>query len=222
MQNFGGARTSILTELPNGNSELGEAFAYIINDMVVQSGITNPKAEEFDVVSKKWRELAAKPDKTKEDLEKLDSIFKDNINELAQSYLLYIARQVGNITGKLTYPEYEKYMFKYRFGHYDIENKPEYINKVKQMLQIAFKKLAAHGEIAGGDDLIDKYDMAAFIYAISTKSKRDENNNFKGFEINGIITPLNYSVDENNLFEPADNLFSLKLRVAYKVLNNQL
>ena len=46
MQNFGGARTSILTELPNGNSELGEAFAYVINDMVVQSGITNPKAED--------------------------------------------------------------------------------------------------------------------------------------------------------------------------------
>ena len=40
--------------------------------------------------------------------------------------------------------------------------------------------------------------------------------------LNEIITPLNYSVDENNLFEPADNLFSLKLRVAYKVLNNQL
>lgn len=222
MQNFGSSRTSILTELPEGNAELGEAFALVINDMVVQSGITNPKAEDFDVVSKKWRELASKPDKTDEDFEKLDSTFKENINELAQSYLLYIARQVGNTTGKLTYEEYEKYMFKYRFGHYDIENKPDYINKVKGILKSAFKKLAGHGELTGGDDLIDKYDMAAFIYAISTKSKHDENNNFSGFEIDGIITPLNYSVDENNLFQAEDNLFSLKLRLAYKILNNKL
>ena len=222
MQNFGGSRTSILAELPKGNSELGEAFADVINGMVLQSGITNPKAEEFDVTSKKWRELADKPDKTKEDLEKLDKTFKDNVNELAQSYLLYIAKNVGNTTGKLTYDDYEKYMFKYRFGHYDIVNKPEYINKVKQTLKIAFKKLAAHGEVSGGDDLIDKYDMAAFIYAISTSVQHDDNNKFKGFIINGIIKPLNYSVDENSLFEPEDNLFSLKLRISYKVLNNQL
>lgn len=222
MQNYGNSRTLILSELPNGNSELGEAFAMVINSMVVQSGITNPNGEDFDVVSKKWRELAAKADKTAEDLEKLDKIFKDNINELAQSYLLYIAKQVGNTTGKLTYDDYEKYMFKYRFGHYDIENKREYINKVKMMLNIAFKKLSGHGEITGGDDLIDKYDMASFIYAISTKVQRDENNKFKGFAIDGIITPLNYSVDENNLFQPEDNLFSMKLRIAYKALNNQL
>ena len=222
MQNFGSSRTAILAELPNGNADLGQAFALIINDMVMQSGITNPKAEDFDVMSKKWRELAAKPDKSEEDLAKLDTSFKENINELAQSYLLFIAREVGNNTGKLTYDDYEKYMFKYRFGHYDIENKPEYINKVKLMLKNAFTKLASHGEVSGGDDLIDKSDMSAFVYAISTKAQRDENNKFSGFAIDGIITPLNYSVDEANLFEPDDNLFSLKLRIAYKVLNGTL
>lgn len=222
MQNFGTSRTSILTELPNGNSELGEAFAMVINSMVTQSGITNPKGEDFDVVSKKWRELAGKPDKTPEDLEKLDKTFKDNVNEIAQSYLLFIARQVGNTTGKLTYEDYEKYMFKYRFGHYDIENKPEYINKVKVMIKNAFHKLSAHGETSGGDALIDKNDMASFIYAISTKVQHDEKEGFKGFAIDGIITPLNYSVDESNLFAPEDNLFSLKMRIGYKVLNNLL
>lgn len=222
MQNYGGSRTAILAELPNGNSELGGAFAMVINNMVLQSGITNPKGEEFDVTSKKWRELAAKPDKTEEDLKKLDSTFKDNINELAQSYLLYIANQVGNSTGKLTCQEYENYMFKYRFGHYDIENKSEYRAKVKNMINNAFKKISAHGELSGGDDLIDKSDMAAFLYAIATRARHDENNNFAGFEINGIITPLSYSVDESNLFEPEDNFISLKMRIAYKVLNNLL
>lgn len=222
MQESGGSRTLILTELPNGNPELGEAFAMTINGMVAQSGITNPKGEEFDVVSKKWRELASKPDKTPQDLEKLDKTFKDNVNELAQSYLLFIAKQVQNCTGKLTYEDYEKYMFKYRFGHYDIENKQEYINKVKIMIKTAFDKLSSHGEESGGDDLIDKFDMAAFVYAISTKVQHDENKGFKGFAIDGIITPLNYSVDESNLFKPEDNLFSLKLRVGYKILNNLL
>ena len=51
MQNFGQnassfntARTSILTELSGGNAELGEAFALIINDMVMQSGYNQPKS----------------------------------------------------------------------------------------------------------------------------------------------------------------------------------
>ena len=78
MQNFGQnpqnniSRTSILTELSGGNAELGEAFALIINDMVVQSGITNPEAEPFDVVPDSWRALANKPDKTPEDIKTLD------------------------------------------------------------------------------------------------------------------------------------------------------
>ena len=44
MQNFGQnpQRTSILQELSEANTELGEAVALIFNEMVVQSGITNP------------------------------------------------------------------------------------------------------------------------------------------------------------------------------------
>ena len=77
MQNFGQnpqknlSRTSILTELSNGNVELGEAFALILSDMVVQSGITNPESEPFDVVPDSWRKLAAKPEKTPDDIIKM-------------------------------------------------------------------------------------------------------------------------------------------------------
>lgn len=103
MNNFGQniQRTSILKELSGGNAELGEAFALILNDMVVQSGITNPKAESFDVVSKSWRNLAAKENKTQEDYDKLDKTFKDEIRDLATSYLLFMAKETGNLTGKL-------------------------------------------------------------------------------------------------------------------------
>lgn len=227
MENFGQnpqkslSRTSILSELSSGNAELGEAFALILNDMVMQSGITNPKAEPFDVVPDSWRKLAAKADKTPVDFETLDKTFKEEVVSLAESYLLFMARETGNLTGKLNYSQYEAYMLKYRFGHYDIMNKPEYLNLVKAQLKNAFNKISAHGE-SNGDNLIDKFDMAAFVYAISTKAKRDSNNKFLGFEINGIITPEEYAVNENNLFDKDDNLFSIKLRVAYKVLNNKL
>ncbi len=222
MQNFGqNPRTSILQELSNGNVELGEAFAFIINDMVVQSGITNPKAESFDVVSESWRTLANKPEKTADDIKNLDEMFKGEVMFLAESYLLYMARETRNLTGKIDYAQYEAYMLKYRFGRYDVMNKPEYLNKIKVQIRNAFNKISAHGE-PSGDNLIDKKDMAAYIYALSTKSKRDDNNKFLGFEINGLIKPEDYAVNENNLFQPDDNLFSVKLRIAYKVLFSTL
>lgn len=225
MQNFGQnpqknmTRTSILTELSGGNAELGEAFALILHDMVMQSGITNPEAESFDVVSDSWRKLASKPDKTEEDFKKLDDTFKSEVRSLAESYLLFMARETRNLTGKIEYPQYETFLLKYRFGRYDIMNKPEYLNQVKKQIRNAFNKLSTHGE-ASGDDLIDKHDMAAFIFAISTNARRDSNNKFLGFEINGLIKPEDYAVNEKNLFEPDDNLFSVKLRIAYKTLNS--
>lgn len=214
-------RTSILKELSGGNAELGEAFAYIISDMVMQSGITNPNAEPFDVVPDSWRELANKPDKTSEDIRNLDEAFKAEVYSLAESYLLFMARETRNLTGKLDYAQYETYMLKYRFGRYDVMQKPEYLKLVKEQIKNAFNKISAHGELSG-DNLIDKHDMAAFIYAISTKSKRDASGKFLGFEINGLIKPEDYAVNENNLLKPEDNLFSVKLRIAYKVLNNQI
>ncbi len=220
-KNFGNnlSKTSILNELPLGNAELGEAFALSINDMVVQSGITNPKSEPFDITTPSWRALAQKENKTEEELQKLDTTFKDSVNTLAQSYILYIARNTGNISGKLSYEDYEKFMLKYRFGHFNIENRMGYITKVKEQIKNAFDKIASHGETAI-DDIIDKNDMASYIFALSTKSKRDAQNNFLGFEINGIITAQDYAVFESELFESEDNLASLKLRVAYNQLNN--
>ena len=223
MQNFGQnvQRTSILQELSDANAEMGEAVALFFNDMVVQSGITNPEAEPFDVVPESWRKLAVKPDKTPAEIKELDDTFKQEVKFLAESYLLYMAKETKNLTGKLDYAQYEAYMLKYRFGHYNAMNKPEYLKVVKGQIRNAFNKIAKHGE-ATGDDLIDKHDMAAFIYALSTKSRRDENGNFLGFDIDGTISPEEYAICDNQLLSADDNLFSVKLRIAYKTLNNKL
>lgn len=222
MDNFGQGlqRTSILQELSGGNAELGEAFALILDDMITQSGIQNPDSEPFDVVPNSWRALADKPNKTPEDIKTLDETLKLEIYSLAESFLLYIAKETRNLTGKLEYQQYEAYMLKHRFGRYDVMNKPEYINTVKVQIRNAFNKISAHGE-PSGDKLIDKHDMASFIYALAMRSRRDEKGNFTGFDLNGYIKPEEYAVSENNLFDADDNLFSVKLRVAYKMLNSK-
>ncbi len=211
--------TNILTELSGGVSELGEAFALVLNDMVVQSGITNPKAEPFQVVPNSWRKLAEKPDKTPEDIEFLDKTLYDEIYTLSQSYLLFIAKEVKNKTGKINYDEYETFMMKYRFGHYTQMNYSKYMDEVKAQLKIAFDKISAGGRDES-DGLIDKFDMAVFIYVLLTKSDRGENDQFKGFKINGIITPFDYAVSEKLLFEDKNNLLNIKFKVAYEVLKD--
>lgn len=225
MQNFGQnqnmQRTSILQELSDANAEMGEAVALFFNEMVVQSGITNPDAEPFDVVPESWKKLASRPDKTQDEIKELDSTFKQEVRFLAESYLLYMAKETKNLTGKLEYGQYEAYMLKYRFGHYDVMNKPEYLKVVKGQIRNAFNKIAKHGE-PSGDDLIDKHDMAAYIYAMSTKTRRDEKGNFIGFDIDGTISPEEYAICDNQLLSPEDNLFSVKLRIAYKTLNDKL
>ena len=153
--------------------------------------------------------------------QELDETFKQEVKFLAESYLLYMAKETQNTTGKLDYAQYEAYMLKYRFGHYNSMNKPEYLKVVKEQIKNAFNKIAKHGE-ATGDELIDKHDMAAFIYALSTKSRRDESGKFLGFDIDGTISPEEYAICDNQLLSADDNLFSVKLRIAYKTLNNKL
>ena len=222
MQNFGQNfnKTTILNELSGGSTELGEAFAVIIDNMVYQTGITNPKAEPFQVVPESWLKLAAKPDKTQEDIQTLDNKIKEEINFLAISFLLYIAKETKNLTGKLEYQQYEAYMIKHRFGRYNISHNMEYMTKIKKEIRIAFDKIAGHGE-KENDGLIDKYDMAAFLYALCTKSSHSEDGKFTGFEINGMFTAEEYATNEACLFKEGDNIFSIKLRTAYKVLNNK-
>ena len=211
--------TNILTELSEGVSELGEAFALTLNDMVVQSGITNPKAESFEVVPQSWRNLAKKPDKTPEDVKSLDSTLYGEIYTIAQSYLLFIAKETKNKTGKINYNEFETFMLKHRFGHYSQMNYTKYTDEVKIKIRTAFDKIASGGADES-DDLIDKYDMAVFIYVLLTKSDRDESNKFKGFKIDGIITPFDYAVSESLLFDDNHNLLDIKFKVAHEVLKN--
>ena len=197
------------------NYELGEAFWGIISSMVVRDGIPYSKTGDFDIVSKKWRNLADKENKTAEEIQKIDKDYKQEIIDLADSASVYIAASIGKNECQFNLEDYINFMNlidKYIIPT-EKNEKEEYDKKIK----IQFKKLANHGENFG-DDLIDNKDLAAYIYALDLKSERDENNNFKGFILNGKITPMNYAMAYKELKEDDDNMFSFKLRQAYKNL----
>ena len=220
MENFGNRKvTTIQSELPDANYELGQGFAFAINDMVVQSGITNPKASPLDIVPPSWKKLANTDPMTTDIIKKLDEVLFGEINLLAQSYLLFIARETKNTTGQITLEQYEEFLFKYRFGHYSVMNRANYTDEVKAKIKIAFGKIVSHGTQEKDHDVITKEDMAYFIYALMTNSRRNEKDEFIGFSINGTIKPEDYALNEHFLFEDRDNLFSGKLRIAYKAMN---
>lgn len=200
---------------PFANYELGEAFFQITNAMIFQGGIPNSKMGDFDLVSQSWRKLADKPNKTPEEIAKVDNDYKREICDLADSCILYMSAKIGKKDFVFNFQEYKKFC---DLSNNNIPfNDKAYLEKYNKGIIIQYNKLANHGE-STGDNVIDNKDIACYIYALDLKSKRDENDKFTGYYLNGKITPLDYAVAYNHLKEDNDNLFTLKLRQAYNNL----
>ena len=199
------------------NYELGEAFFEIINKMVIRDGIPFSRIGDFEIVSPSWRKLADKEQKTPDEIKKVDEDYKMEIRDLADSCMIYMAAKCGNKNYNITLEEYKIFLTQTNVDKTAIKNDKKEIENYNKRIETKFKKIANHGEQTG-DDLIDNKDFAAFIYALDMKSERDENNNFKGFILNGKITPMNYAIAYRELKEEADNMISFKLRQAYKNL----
>ncbi len=199
------------------NYELGEAFFQLTTKMVVRDGIPFSKIGDFDIVSKEWRKLADKPDKSPAEIKKIDEDYKIEIRDLADSCMIYMGAKIGNKTYKFTFEEYKKFMEMLDTIN-GVTPKSAQENAIyTEKLKIQFTKIANHGE-KSGDNLIDRKDFAAYIYTLDMKSSHDENNKFTGFYLNGKITPLDCAVVYRQLKENEDNLTTLKLRNAYKNL----
>lgn len=199
------------------NYELGEAFFEIINKMVIRDGIPFSRIGDFEIVSPSWRKLADKEQKTPDEIKKVDEDYKIEIRDLADSCMIYMAAKCGNKNYNITLEEYKIFLTQTNVDKTAIPNDKTELENYNKRIETQFKKIANHGEQTG-DDLIDNKDFAAFIYALDMKSERDENNNFKGFILNGKITPMNYAIAYRELKEEADNMISFKLRQAYKNL----
>ncbi len=199
------------------NYELGEAFFAIVNKMVVQDGIPFSRIGNFEFVSSSWLKLADKKDKSSAEIKKLDEDYKIEIRDLADSCIIYMGAKTKNKTYKFTLEDYKNFLSITNVDKMAIPNDKADFESYNKKIEIQFKKLANHGE-ESGDNLIDKRDFAAFIYALDMKSDRDEQNNFKGFILNGKITPMDYAIAYRELKEDRDNMISFKLRHAYKNL----
>lgn len=199
------------------NYELGEAFFEIVNKMVIRDGIPFSKIGDFEIVSPSWRKLADKENKTSADIQKIDEDYKIEIRDLADSCAVYMSAKTGNKTYKFNIDEYKNFISQTNIDKTAIPNDKAELDAYNKKIENQFKKLANHGE-ESGDNLIDNKDLAAYIYALDMKVEHDENNKFKGFFLNGKITPMNYAMAYNQLKEDKDNMFSFKLRQAYKNL----
>ena len=199
------------------NYELGEAFFEITNKMVIRDGIPFSKIGDFEIVSPSWRKLADKENKTPEDIKKIDSDYKMEIRDLADSCMIYMSAKTGNKTYKFSLEDYKSFLNQTNIYKFAIPNDKAEIENYNKKIEAQFKKIANHGE-ESGDNLIDNKDFAAFIYALDMKGEHDANNKFTGFILNGKITPMNYAMAYRELKEDKDNMISFKLRQAYKNL----
>ena len=199
------------------NYELGEAFFEITNSMVIKDGIPFSRIGDFELVSPSWHKLADKPDKSPQDIQKIDEDYKTEIKDLADSCIIYMAAKINSKKYSFTFDEYKLFLQATNAGKNTIPVDKAELEVYNSEIKNLFKKLANHGETAG-DDLIDHKDMAAYIYALDLKAKHSENNEFQGFYLNGKITPLDYAVAYKHLREDGENMFTLKLRQAYKIL----
>lgn len=201
---------------PNANHELGMAFFENTNMMVLPDGSPFPWAGDFDFLSKKWRDLANKPEKSPTDIEKIDKTYKNDVQELADSCILYMS-------GIL-----KKYEFQFDLDNYKeilklthniaVPNESGNLNEYNKKIELEFLRIANHGE-ASGDNLIDRKDWAAYIYALDMKSQHDDKKKLSGFTLNGKITKMNFAMAFNLLKqEGEDNMFCFKLREAYRNL----
>ena len=185
--------------------------------MLVRDGIPFPNAEDFELVSPKWRILADKKNKTPEEIKKLDDDYKTEIRDLADSCILYMGNKIGNKNFMINFDEYKQFILLINTDKSAIPTDKSAIELFDKKIRNQFNKIANHGE-SNGDNLIDNKDFAAFLYALDMKVVRDENNKFMGFVLNGKITPMNYAMAYKELKDAEDNMISLKLRQAYKML----
>ena len=199
------------------NYELGEAFFEITNTMVVKDGIPFSKIGDFDIVSPSWRKLADKENKSPQELQKVDEDYRVEIRDLADSCILYMAAKLGKKNYVFNFDEYKLFLQITALNKDAIPVDKIELDKYYAKIKNQFLKIANHGE-TDGDNLIDNRDFAAYIYALDLKAKHSENNEFQGFYLNGKITPLDYAVAYKHLKEAGENMFTLKLRQAYKIL----
>lgn len=178
-----------------GDVKTGKSAAEAFDNMLTTG------TGEITVTSNEWRELAAKKDKTPEDIKKLDTEYNTNMQKLGNSMAQYISQTFAN-GGDIDSAAFEKFQ---NSGAMDLSGlTQDEIATLKTSNRIAFKRIDING-----DGKIDAKEMSAYMMAMDF----DENN-----RMGGSIKAEDYMRNASQLDDPNKNVLDQKLAYSYNKL----
>ena len=173
-----------------GDAKTGKAAADTLDNML-KTG-----TGEINFTSEEWRELAAKPNKTPEEVQKLNTEYNNNIQKLGNSMTKYISESFAN-GGDIDSAAFMKFQNE---GLSDVE-----IKNMEESNNNVFNRLDHDG-----DGVISEKEMAAFYYAMDFDDKNVGN---------GSIDTVSYYANMSILDDPNENIFDKKMDYTYNMLS---
>lgn len=178
-----------------GNAQTGKAVAMMLDNM-----LTNPNGE-IGFTSDDWKTLANKPNKTPEDIKKLDAEYNTNIQKLGNSMTKYISESFAS-GGDINLDAFTKFQSN---GAMNLSGlTAEQKAQLKTSYETAFNRLDINK-----DGKLDEKEMSAFMHALDF----DSNN-----KMNGKITSADYYTAASSLDDPNQNIMDKKLSYCYNKL----
>lgn len=178
-----------------GDAKTGKAAAQTLDNML-RSG-----TGEINFTSEEWRELAAKPNKTPEEIQKLDTEYNTNIQKLGNSMTKYISETFAN-GGDIDSAAFMQFQ---NNGAMNLEGlTAEEKSTLETSNQIAFNRIDVNG-----DGKIDNKEMTAFMHALDFDDKN---------RMGGVIKAEDYYNCASQLDDPNQNLLDTKINYCYNKL----
>ena len=178
-----------------GDAKTGKAAAQTLDNML-KTG-----TGEINFTSEEWRELAAKPNKTPEEVQKLNTEYNNNIQKLGNSMTKYISESFAN-GGDIDSAAFMKFQNNGAMNLDGLTAEEKAILETSN--QTAFNRIDVNG-----DGSIDNKEMTAFMHALDFDDKN---------RMGGVIKAEDYYNCASQLDDPNENLLDTKINYCYNKL----
>lgn len=196
-------------------NEIAKEFERILETMTDSKGNSIPNVM-YLMLPDDWRALASKPDKTKQDMKRLDEQYQKTVIALAQIFLNYIGGSADNVAS-ISKKDFINYFVSKnqrvfaRRNDLDVSQISAGLSqKFNNEAEIALRRLTRGKET----EVLTVKDYAAFIYSLDWGTMGEDKN-----KLNGKISSRDYAINAALLVQDVEeNLLDLKLKYAYKNL----
>lgn len=178
-----------------GNAAAGQVISDALEKM-----LSDPESK-IEFTSDEWSALANKPDKTPDDIQKLDAEYNENIQKIGNSMTKYISKTFAK-GGDIDLEAFMKFQSGGEMNLSGITLQQQTL--LKNSFETAFNRIDFKK-----DGKIDEKEMSAFMHALDF----DENN-----RLNSKITAENYISAASQLDDPNQNLLDTKIEYCYNKL----